>query len=521
MNFILDFKDDLTQEYVDAYLANHGCTKLQTFSSFNHVYLVSCNQAPTVDSDLLSVVADEDHSVDLHAESYRNFDNTTEENWWKMAVISNPNFDSNQQELLERGSRVTIYLMDSGVDQSHPDFAGRNITMLHTFNGDFVDRIGHGTSLASLMVGNTAGISNAKVKVVKITDQTATTKTSDLIAAFDAIISDYTANGSAVSIVNISWNIARNTYIESKIDALMNRGIFVVVAAGNEGQAISNTTPAAMMTVITVGAFNQDLEPCSFSNYSGPGGDLDGWAPGQQMYVAQLGGGFGFTQGTSCAAAVASATLAYNLDYFMLTEEGQWAGAGVVIDSDNVRLHRQVIFPRQDILMLEGQYADSLNSIATILTKGSLADRDSSTVTAAIVSNQQVGIRVFTDQEVTSTTFSVPLLDGLSLNRGYIVGQVGATPERYTYESVATVTHSDGQQRNVSIKIYVLPNEPDAAELPPDDELKILLAMTPGSTCMMTVTSGAQCMTSPGCTSCINWGFASAKNPGSCYCCCQ
>lgn len=518
MNFILDFKDDLTQEYVDSYLATRGYTKLQTYSSFKHVYLVSCDQTPTVDTDLVSVVADDDHEIELHADSYRTFDNSTEENWWKMAVISNPNFETTQQQLLVRGSRATIYIMDSGIEHTHPEFAGSNITLLHSFNGDFIDRIGHGTGIASLMVGATAGISNAKLKVVKITDPTKTTKTSDLLAAFDAIVADHAANGSPVSVVNISWNIVRNLYVESKINALMDAGIFVVAAAGNQGQPIQNLTPASMFSVITIGAFNQNLEPCSFSNYNGPDGDLDGWAPGEQIYVAQLNGGFGFIQGTSCSTAIASATLAYNLDYFVLDDNGYFASE-TIINSDTARAQRRLIFPRQDILMLEGQYADSPNSIATVLTKGSFADNDSSHVVSLFVSGKLRNTWVFTNENVASTTFSVPLPAGLTLSNGHIIGTLPETETRYIYETVVTIAYNDGTQRDVSVKIHVLPPNIVADDLPVDDEIKVYLAMGAGMTCMMTVTAPAQCTGQP-CSGwgCVNFGFATAKNPGSCYC---
>ena len=77
-----------------------------------------------------------------------------------------------------------------------------------------------------------------------------------------------------------------------------------------------------MKDVITVGAYNQDFTPCAFSDFGGSEvtdtaglvnhGELNIWAPGARIWVAAIDGTYKYAAGTSFAAGIVSAGLAYN-----------------------------------------------------------------------------------------------------------------------------------------------------------------------------------------------------------------
>jgi hypothetical protein len=85
--------------------------------------------------------------------------------------------------------------------------------------------------------------------------------------------------------------------------------VLLVAAAGNEGCECLHV-PAALDSVLAVGAMDANGSPLDFSNWGGPyetGGVL---APGEQLRVARPGGGWQTAGGTSYATAVVSGVVA-------------------------------------------------------------------------------------------------------------------------------------------------------------------------------------------------------------------
>lgn len=339
MKYIIDFKDTVLQHEIDNHILStantHNIRIVRHFSGFGNVFLVEADVRPELSDLIESVIDDEDNALRLMGvdliltdsieTTTFNIDDT--KNWWKVASINTLDFDETIHTHTIRGFNSTVYILDSGIEENHPEFEGVDITLLHSFNGNFTDTKGHGTGLASLISGKTCGLTGASLKVVKIFDVNQATLQSDLLHALDAVLADYTANGRKPSVANLSWGIPKNDYINSKIQVLIDQGIFVVAASGNAGVPIGDVTPASIPNVLTVGSYDQSLKPCDFSNYTGESiisfnqqdintGALDGWAPGEQIWVAGLNGTYGFVAGTSASAAIASGAIAYNFSKY-------------------------------------------------------------------------------------------------------------------------------------------------------------------------------------------------------------
>lgn len=438
MNYLIDFKDDASNDAITAYLLTNDCEVVKIYDNFAKTYLVSSATTPAIDAIVDSIVDDDGAPLKLLGEiipvnQYYLLPNpnlpqitvstTDEKDWWKNYVLVAPDFDSPSIEVTRKGECSNVYIMDSGIDATHPEFVDAQITNLFSMTGEFADTNGHGTALASVISGKTCGLSSAHLKIVKIFDQSQETKQSDLLNALDMILSDFLANPNGVGILNCSWSIPKNDYVEQKIRVLIASGIYVVVSAGNSGLSITDVTPASMPEVLTVGSFNKELHPSSFSNYTDPSiisftanatntGALDGWAPGEQIWVAAPGGLYGYASGTSVAAAIHSCVLAYNISD-MVDDNAE-------VDSLFIKppmfYLASISFFNKDLLNLsDPKYSASANAISTLYNK--LQKDPTSINELEIACRVNVGktVRIFNPQDTKTIKLLSPLPDGCSL----------------------------------------------------------------------------------------------------------
>jgi hypothetical protein len=116
----------------------------------------------------------------------------------------------------------------------------------------------------------------------------------------------------------MSWGVARSEYLDAKIQGLLDLGITVIAAAGNEGIDVENISPAGINEVITVAAIDKYDIPAGFNNISpsdagvttGHGLNLDIFAPGENVMVATGGGYYQNVSGTSFSAPLVAGVAA-------------------------------------------------------------------------------------------------------------------------------------------------------------------------------------------------------------------
>jgi hypothetical protein len=454
MKYIIDFVDTTDATSIQEWMSQQGITKYTTLNAIKGVYIVDSDVEPVATEIVESITKDENVSVQLmntveiipaSAGEVSTFDHDAD--WWKTASAYEVDFDAESSTFERRGTKTNVYIVDSGIKSDHPEFEGAKLQELFSFNDDFADTNGHGTALASLVCGKTLGITDATVKSVKVFDSTKTTMTSDLVRAFDAIVADIIANPDTVAVVNMSWSIPKNEYLESKINAIIDANAFVVVSAGNSGTPIQDVTPASMERVLTIGAYTPDFKPANFSNYTGAVkttegdtnyGALDAWAPGVDISVALLDGTIGVSGGTSIAAAITTACLAYNSDS-LYTNEGVTASVDFFL--------RDYSLSKKNLLILEDQYVDSINVIVTFITTTTYTWRNYTyNVMRLAYDNQDMMGFLAPGAYVSKIEFDNPLPEGLSLSRGWIVGRLVKAPEDneiHVYN--VTITYHTGE----------------------------------------------------------------------------
>ena len=198
------------------------------------------------------------------------------------------------------GSGVRVYVVDTGVDENHPEFQGRIGDKFSGIDGSNAsDCNGHGTHVAGTIAGETAGVApGATIVPVKVLNCRGSGSTLWILRGLDYVMADY-AMRRQPSVVNLSLGGPVDPALDAAIAAMVSRGITVVIAAGNDNKSACLVSPARVPSALTVGASDVSDRRASFSNH---GSCLDLFAPGAGVRSAWLGGTYRNLNGTSMAA---------------------------------------------------------------------------------------------------------------------------------------------------------------------------------------------------------------------------
>src|SRR3990170_2916078 len=199
---------------------------------------------------------------------------------------------------------ATIALLDTGVDASHADLAGRILAGTSILDGSDgrSDPNGHGTWLAGIMAaatdngGGIAGVAYAGVSVMPVTvlGPDGTGLDSDII---QGVV--YAADRGADVILMAFSNYGYSASLQAAIDYAWSNDVVLVAATGNDGSSVASF-PAGDRGVIGVSATDQTDALWASSNY---GADTFLAAPGTDILTTASDGGYAAVSGTSAAAA--------------------------------------------------------------------------------------------------------------------------------------------------------------------------------------------------------------------------
>ena len=182
------------------------------------------------------------------------------------------------------GSSVSIYVVDTGILATHIDFGDRVMPgwVAPRYGLSSSDCNGHGTHVAGIAAGTKYGVAKSATLVpVRVLDCDGAGYDSDVIAGLDWVVAQHSADTPAV--VNLSLGGPAgldSTALESAIQAVIDDGITVTVAAGNTSTDACTRTPARLPAVLTVAATNSTDRQSYFSNY---GSCVDIFAPGEKI----------------------------------------------------------------------------------------------------------------------------------------------------------------------------------------------------------------------------------------------
>lgn len=202
------------------------------------------------------------------------------------------------RNLVEINTDLTIAVLDTGVDLSHPDLIGNLVTGVNLIDSKKTpqDDHGHGTMVAGIIAatgkyGYEGILPKINIMPVKVMHANGSGDSLTVSKGVRYAV-DNGADIIALSLAdfNYSKKLAEEmAYAESK-------NVLVVAATGNGGNPVQY--PAAYPTVLAVGAVDQQDRVAAYSNF---GQQVDVVAPGTSIYSLKLGGGYRSSTGTSMA----------------------------------------------------------------------------------------------------------------------------------------------------------------------------------------------------------------------------
>jgi subtilisin family serine protease len=200
--------------------------------------------------------------------------------------------------------QVRIGLIDTGVDAAHR--ALRDATLQRWGCGGAPVAAAHGTAVASLLVGRDQGYRGAapgaELFAADVYCGMPTGGAVDAIAgAFAWMLQTH------VPVVNVSLVGARNAALEALVRTVIDHGVLIVAAVGNDGPAAPPLYPASFPGVVGVTAVDSHRRAL-LEAARGPQVMFAAW--GSDLLAADIAGGYAPVRGTSFAAPVVAALLA-------------------------------------------------------------------------------------------------------------------------------------------------------------------------------------------------------------------
>ena len=163
------------------------------------------------------------------------------------------------------GTGIKVAVIDTGVDFNHPDLFGWGSDGKVIGGYNFIqedqppmDTNGHGTQVTGVIAadGQAVGIApKAKILAYKVSEDGEGVSSELIVRAIEKAIED------GADIINISLGVNKtNAKIERAVNHALEKGIFVVTAAGNDGPGFKTIgSPGRNFGSVTVGATYNNL----------------------------------------------------------------------------------------------------------------------------------------------------------------------------------------------------------------------------------------------------------------------
>jgi hypothetical protein len=185
------------------------------------------------------------------------------------------------------GENTWSYIIDTGIRDTHVDFGGRA-----SFGASFVDGEleggdgnGHGTHVAGTTGGTSYGVAKkTNLIAVKVLGATGSGTNAGVLAGIDYAVNDAKSKGRiGKAVANLSLGGTFSQMTNDAVNAAVEEGLFLAVAAGNSGLPTITASPASARDVCTVGASDMNDARASYSNF---GLLVDIFAPGTDITSA-------------------------------------------------------------------------------------------------------------------------------------------------------------------------------------------------------------------------------------------
>jgi hypothetical protein len=231
---------------------------------------------------------------------------------WGLDRIDQRRLPLDNKFIYGTASDVTVYVIDTGIYMSDPEFGGRAVSGIDIVDGDndATDCRGNGTRIAGTIGGATLGVARqVKLVAVRVMNCAWSLETSDLIAAVDWV----TANHAPRSVANISLPAWASDTVDEAVQRSIDAGVTYVVAANYSNTDACRFSPARVKSTIAVGiSLRDDSRWVNDDGQRGSsyGGCLDLFAPGDDRFAP-----FGSVDDTGFVAGAAALVRSAHPDF--------------------------------------------------------------------------------------------------------------------------------------------------------------------------------------------------------------
>jgi len=306
---VIEIANSVSSQRIDALLRRHRLTRLesQTFQlSGTTLYRLRIADRRSVASAVRGleadrVVAQPNYVFALQADEPKAEGDAAQ---YELAKLHLP-----QAHTLAKGDGVTVAVIDSGIDATHPELVDAVAQSYDTLSSPMTPHK-HGTAIAGLIVahGKLMGSAPAAhILAIRAFDGSGASAQGTTFNILKAL--DWAATHGA-QVVNMSFAGPPDPALHRSIVAAHKKGIVLVAAAGNAGPQSPPLYPAADPDVIAVSATDADDKLFAQSNR---GRHIAIAAPGAQILVAIPDGSYEVASGTSYSAAEVSGIVALML----------------------------------------------------------------------------------------------------------------------------------------------------------------------------------------------------------------
>lgn len=240
----------------------------------SRVYVVSCQDSRQAEEAAKLLNKDVDIEY-VHGESKRSpaagIDPLRNRQWGLTAIQL---YQAQELADFRTAEDITIAVIDTGVDQGHPDLEPLDIEVMNFSSGNAKDREGHGTHV----IGTIAAVTNNDVGIAGVCHSRKLYSLKaldpfDQRGYFQALRKILELD---VQVLNLSLTGDESPTEEQLIDRIVDSGTVIIGAMGNDGSS-RKSFPAAYRDVIAVGATGATDEHWRKSNR---GRHIDLVAPG-------------------------------------------------------------------------------------------------------------------------------------------------------------------------------------------------------------------------------------------------
>lgn len=198
--------------------------------------------------------------------------------------LADADIDTPEAWTVTQGNGVKVAVLDSGIDQDHPDLSSKIVAQKNFSTASTVDDIyGHGTHVSGIIAANTDNATGVAGVCPGCTLMNGKVLRDDGAGAASWAANGIiwaTDNGAKVINMSIGFRSSSKT-MQSAVNYAWSKGVVLVASAGNGGNQ-AKEYPGAYANVIAVAATDNQDKKASFSTYGAKWVDIT--APGFNVF---------------------------------------------------------------------------------------------------------------------------------------------------------------------------------------------------------------------------------------------